>query len=554
MKKIFTIGALFIGMSCAQAQTISDARAMGIGQTVTIRGVVTNGSELGNIRYVQDETGALPIYGTGLNSLLRGDSVTATGPLFDFSGLLEISPTASFIDHGAAPGGLPTPLNIPLSAANESIEAQLVRVDNVTFIQTGTFATGNSTVQITDGSTTFDVRINGSTNIDGTAIPTGPVSIVALVGQFNANYQLVPRDLNDIFAYVAPQKEINVKLSGATVLTNTTYVVGNATTTQVTIQNLGVGSLSVSGATVTGPNASDFSITVAPVAIGGNGSQNYTLNFNPTGTGTRTAVLNIASDDADENPYVINLLAIGTDNLATQPTANPTGLTFPLVKAYTIGGQYNAGVNAEKYLVLWKNGSPFTGAPIDGETYKRGDVVGDARVAYVGPGMSFTPRGIIANQTYYFAVYAFNGPDGFENYLTTNPATGTVSSQGQQIGNYYNGISASSNTLLGDLSALINPHTVVSYFNYKQTMMNQFEIRDTTNGQSFVTCVYSGEKRCLTNLLIGLHSVIRESILFRIHGCQRFQLTILKNRNTMINTICTQQIYNKPIRHAATYH
>jgi hypothetical protein len=350
-------------------------------------------------------------------------------------------------------------------------------------------------VQITDGTTTLDVRINGSTNIDGTAIPSGPVSIVALVGQFNANYQLVPRDLNDIFAYVAPQKEINVKVSNNTVLTNTTYIIGNASTAQVTIQNLGVGSLSVSGATITGPNAGDFSIAVAPVAIAGNGSQNYTLNFNPIGTGTRTAVLNIASDDADENPYIINLLGVGTDNLATQPTANPTGLTFPLVKAYTIGGQYNAGTNAENYLVLWKNGSPLTGVPIDGETYKRGDVVGDARVAYVGAGMSFTPRGIIANQTYYFAVYAFNGPAGFENYLTTTPATGTVTSQGEQIANYYNGINVSSNTLLSDLSALINPHTVISYFNYKSTMMNQFELRDTTNGQSFVTCVYSGEKK-----------------------------------------------------------
>jgi hypothetical protein len=29
---------------------------------------------------------------------------------------------------------------------------------------------------------------------------------------------------------------------------------------------------------------------------------------------------------------------------------------------------------------------------------------------------------------------------------------------------------------------------------YKQTMMNEFEIRDTTNGQSYVTCAYSGER------------------------------------------------------------
>jgi hypothetical protein len=496
MKKVLVLVAAVLTFGQFNAQsTIADARVMGIGQTVTIKGVITNGSELGSIRYVQDETGALPIYGTGFTSLLRGDSVTATGPLFDFSGLLEISPTATFTDHGPAPGGLPAPLIVPLTSVNESIEAQLVRVDNVTFTTSGNYATGNSTVQITDGVNTLDVRINGSTNIDGTAIPTGPVSIVALVGQFNANYQLVPRDLNDIFPYVAPQKEINVKMAGSTVLNNGTFIVGNTASTQVTIQNQGVGSLSVTGATVTGPNAADFSITVAPIAIGGNGSQNYTLTFNPTGTGTRNAVLSIGSDDADENPYLINLLGIGTDNLATAPTANPTGLTFPLVKAYTIGGQYNAGTNADNYLVLWKNGSAVTGVPTDGTTYKRGDVVGDARVAYVGPGTSFTPRGIIANQTYHFAVYAYNGPAGFQNYLTNNPATGTVTSQGQQIGNYYGSINSMSPTFLTNLSALINTHTIVSYFNYKQTMMNQFEIKDTTNGQSFVTCVYSGERK-----------------------------------------------------------
>lgn len=495
MKRIFSIGILFFsGLTAYGQTTIAGARAMGIGQTVTIKGVVTNGSELGNIRYIQDGTAALPAFGSSLSSVQRGDSITATGTLFDFSGLLEISPTTSFTNHGNAVV-VPTPLVIPITSAGEALEAQLVRIDNVTFVQSGTFATGNSTVQITDGTNTMDVRINGSTNIDGTAIPTGPVSIVALMGQFNANYQLIPRDLNDIFPYVAPAKEINVKVNGTTILTGGTYVVGNTTSTPIVIENTGTGNLSVTGAAFSGTNASDFTTSISAGTVGALGSQNYTLTFTPGGTGTRTATISIGSDDADENPYVIYLTAIGTDNLATQPSANASSLTFPLVEAYTVGGQYTAGTNAENYIVLWKNGSAITGAPVDGQSYKRGDVVGDARVAYIGPGTSFTPRGVIANQNYYFAVYAFNGPAGFENYLTTAPATGNVTSLGEQIGNYYNGISSSSTSFLTDLSALINPHTFISYFNYKQTMMNQFEIKDTTNGQSYVTCAYSGERK-----------------------------------------------------------
>ena len=493
MKKSILFSFLAFASAVANAQTISDARNLSIGQTVTITGIATNGSELGSIRYIQDGTAALPAFGSSLSTVQRGDSVTATGVLFDFNGLLEISPTNSFVNHGSRT--TPAPLIVPITSVNESIEAQLVRIDNVTFVQSGNFATGNSTVQITDGTNTFDVRINGSTQIDGTAILSGPISIVGLVGQFNAKYQLIPRDPSDIFTYVAPPKEINVKIGNTTVLNNNTHIVGNTTNTTITIENTGVQTLNISGITFSGSNASDFSTSFSTAAITGNSSQSFVVNFTPSGTGSRTATLSIANDDSDENPYEINLFAVGTDNLASEPTSNPTSLTFPLLKAYTLAGQYNAGVNAEKYLVLWKNGSSVTETPVDGASYKRGDLIGNAKVAYVGSGTGFTPRHVIANQNYHFAVYAFNGPDGFENYNTTSPATGNVTSQGAQIGNYYNAINSNNSNFLNALSALINPHTFVSYFNYKTTMMNQFEVRDTTGGKSYVVCAYSGERK-----------------------------------------------------------
>ncbi len=493
MKKRILSALAFFAILSAKAQTISEARNLGIGQTVTVTGVATNGSELGNIRYIQDGTAGIACYGPIVSTVQRGDSITATGVLFEFSGLLELSPTSNVVNHGA--GVLPQAQTIPFSSGTEALESQLVRFDNVTFVQTGNFATVTSTVQVSNGTSTFDVRVNQSTNIDGTAIPTGPISIVGELGQFNANYQIIPRNLLDIFPYVAPAREINVKVNGNTVLNNGTYVVGTTAATSLTIENTGVSSLTLSGVSFTGANAAEFSIDLTTGTVAALGSNTYTLSFAPTGTGTRTATISIANNDSDENPYIINLYAIGTNNLATEPTSNPTNLTFPLVKAYTIGGQYTAGTNAENYIVLWKNGSAVTGIPTDGTSYKRGDVVGDARVAYIGSGTGFTPRGIIANQNYHFAVFAYNGSTGFENYQTTSPAIGNVTSQGEQIGNYYSGISSGSTTFLSDLSALINPHTVVSYFNYKTTVMNQFEIRDTTNGKSFVTCVYSGERK-----------------------------------------------------------
>lgn len=495
MKKLlllFSVSAAFF----SQAQTIQQVRSMSVGSTVTVKGVVSNGSELGSIRYLQDGTAGIACYGNTLSSIALGDSITATGVLFDFSGLLELSPTSSFTNHGQVTQNVPQV--IPITSAGENLEAQLIRIQNVTFVQTGSFAAGNQTVQITDGTNTLDVRINGSTNIDGTTIPAGPITITGLLGQFNANYQIVPRSLSDIVPYVAPQTEINIKINGTTVLNNGSYVIGNTAANTLTIENTGVQNLTVSGSSFTGTNAADYTTTLSNAVISGLGSQNFNLNFAPTGNGTRTAAISISNDDNDENPYVINLIAVGLDNIATEPTSNASNLVFSNVQAYTLNGSYTAGNNAENYVVLWSKNAPVSGVPADGSSYKRGDIIGNAKVAYIGSATSFVPRGVRANLNYHFAVYAFNGPAGFENYRTTNPAVGNTSSTGLNIGNYYNGINSSNPTFLSDLSALINPHNFISYFNYKQTLLNQFEACDTTNGQSFVTCVYTGENKVYT--------------------------------------------------------
>lgn len=499
MKNLILIGSLFFSSLALSQANIADARSYSLGQTVTVSGTVTNGSELGVIRYLQDGTAGIAAYGGSVSGINRYDSITVTGELIEFSGLLEIG-TPTYTNHGPAVVQ-PQPLSIPITAPNESLEAQYVVINNVTFVQSGNFTVpsgSGATFQITDGTNNFDVRINTSTNIDGTPIPAGTVSIYGLIGEFNGSYQIIPRDLNDIVPYVAPDKEINVTIGGSTILTGSTYFIGNTASLPIVIENLGVNNLNISGSSFSGADAADFSSNVNAGAIAGESTQGYTIDFAPSTGGSKFASISIGSDDPDENPYIIYFEGVGTDDLATQPTANPTGLNFTENLAYKVSGQFTAGSGATKYLVLWKTGSPVTGVPVDGTTYLRGDVVGDAKVAYAGSATGFTPRGVIANQDYHFSVYAFNGQGGFENYLTTTPATGNVVSEGEQIGSYYTGISTSSPSFIDDLTDLINPHTFISYFNYKQTMMAQFEERDTTEGRSFVTCVYSGERKVFT--------------------------------------------------------
>ena len=91
MKKIILSLFVLTGLSSIGQTDIADARTYALGQTVTVSGVVTNGSELGPIRYMQDNSAGIAAYGGPIGSVNRYDSITVTGPLIEFSGLLEIS-------------------------------------------------------------------------------------------------------------------------------------------------------------------------------------------------------------------------------------------------------------------------------------------------------------------------------------------------------------------------------------------------------------------------------------------------------------------------------
>jgi hypothetical protein len=140
-----TVRAAFGRAGNHGVRAIATVRTASIGSTVTVRGIVTNGSELGSIRYVQDGTAGIALYGSNLSSLQRGDSVVATGPLTSYNNLLEVTPVNSFTDLG--PQTLPAFQTITVPQMNETTEGELVRFDNCTFaLGGGTFA-GNTNLQ-----------------------------------------------------------------------------------------------------------------------------------------------------------------------------------------------------------------------------------------------------------------------------------------------------------------------------------------------------------------------------------------------------------------------
>ncbi len=84
-----------------------------------------------------------------------------------------------------------------------------------------------------------------------------------------------------------------------------------------TVLNLGTADLSLTGSSpyvaISGTHASDFNITVTPgTPVVSNDSTSFTVQFNPSGEGLRTATLSIANSDLDEDPFTFDIQGTGT--------------------------------------------------------------------------------------------------------------------------------------------------------------------------------------------------------------------------------------------------
>ena len=293
-------------------------------------------------------------------------------------------------------------------------------------------------------------------------------------------------------APASPNAAINVKQGTTSLVNGNTFSIGKSASTLFTIENKGTSqALTLSNKSITGLNASDYTIGYFPSSIAANSSDTFRIVFNPASNGSRKASLTFNTNDSLKNTFGIDLYGIG-GNYASEPTQQATNISFTNLKAYTLNVSFkNPSSTPEKYIVLRKKSAAITEVPVDGQIYVRGDYIGGAQVVYIGTDTSFTPTNIIANTTYYFSVFSCNGPSGFENYLTTSPLNGNITTGGKNIGTYYAGISSSASTFITDLHNKINVHDTIYYSNYAPTIVNNFIARDTTGSKKVVNCVYT---------------------------------------------------------------
>lgn len=205
-------------------ENIANGLPRRLGETnVTVRGVATAGPQFGSSGpgYIQDDTGGIAVFG----SLFVGKVIPAfafefevTGTINTFNGLSQIIPY-SVTRLGLKPFPAPRQASTgQLAQDGEQFEGQLVTIVGATI--TGRFPpTGaNANLSIDDGSGSCVMRIDGDTDIAGTAALQGVVNITGIVTQFdgtapyNSGYQLMPRSLDDfaVASAVATETESGV--------------------------------------------------------------------------------------------------------------------------------------------------------------------------------------------------------------------------------------------------------------------------------------------------------------------------------------------------------
>ena len=269
--------AITIAAARAQAPTANNVA----GPTVTVRGIVTNGDELGStvsiVRYIQDRTAGIAVYTTGgatgplVSPLVPGDSIEVTGSLKMYRGLLEIDPIASLT---VLAGNRPVPAPVVFTAAQaasayaEQYEGMLVRINGLTSVNT----TGGGAVSAFTANTTYRLNnnaalvnyvptnSNGPDGLIGKPSPTGTFDAIGIMSQY------APSATSIVGGYQMLSRKYADFVQGLTPNLTTSPVPSNITTTGFTVsfntQNAGNTILSYS----TTPNGT-FTTVPGPTAL-----------------------------------------------------------------------------------------------------------------------------------------------------------------------------------------------------------------------------------------------------------------------------------------------
>lgn len=183
-----------------------------------------------------------------------------------------------------------------------------------------------------------DVSANDHNDYDGGGCQSTTFTAIT-DGSGNLKIEFSPRtDNNDEDAFIdwftisyTPVPEINVigisdgdttPSVGENTDFGSTLVTGGVIDKTYTIQNTGSGDLTVGTVSAGG----DFTVTAQPTSpVAAGGSTTFTVRFDPTALGTRTATVSFSNNDSNENPYNFSISGIGDGPPIMNDVPNQTG-------------------------------------------------------------------------------------------------------------------------------------------------------------------------------------------------------------------------------------
>ncbi len=116
---------------------------------------------------------------------------------------------------------------------------------------------------------------------------------------------------------------------------------------------------------------------------------------------------------------------------AVEPQDQPANLSFLYLTdtSFTVSFDETAG-SGENYIAIRRIGNPPTGLPADGDYYNPNQAIGDGLVVFTGNGTTFDQGYLSPGTTYHYLIFSYNGVGETNNYLTTSPLSGSITTNG----------------------------------------------------------------------------------------------------------------------------
>jgi hypothetical protein len=291
-----------------------------------------------------------------------------------------------------------------------------------------------------------------STTFEITFTPVAEGQCSAEISIANDDDDENPYNFSIIAEAIAPASEINVKQDTTDILNGTLYdfenvQVGGSSIVTFTIENLGLLDLNLTGGPSLVELAGDAQFTLesdAATPVASMGSTTFDIKYSPDVEANHTAIVSIANDDADENPYTFTVSGNGVVpasemNVKQDATDIASGTGSHDFGTVLIGSPENVTFTIENTGMLELN---LTGGPslidISGDTEFTLDTDAATPVAASGSTIfiiTYTPTAAVTNN----ATVSIANDDSDEN-----PYTFTISGHGQSLAPVINGIAAGS--------------------------------------------------------------------------------------------------------------